>query len=255
MPPYSTVIRGGSTTFSLIALRMRAMAVPRSRFSVAAVTTTDSRRFSRCSSVWPGSKCTSATCSSLNVAPDAAERIGSARSASTDLLASGVTRTRMSTSRPRSRIDEATRPASAVSAASATSVADTPNAAARIWSTCSVIAGPLTTTPLFVSTTPGIASRTSWISSALARSASASSEKTLISIGCDELMRSLIRSTRIPGSSTSRTSAGNSSAICSRISDLTSSVVRDLSALSLTRKSPVFGSVTKSPSSAPVRRE
>src|SRR5205085_1752501 len=138
-------------------------------------------------------------------------------------------------------------PVMAVATVLAMSVAVTPSCAARCGSTLKIIAGPLIVTPLKTSTTPGIFSIAVATSSAFCWSAAVSSLKSLISIGSGELVRSPIRSVRMPGNST-RDRLGSVLSISLRRSSMTSSVLCVRLFLSLTRKSPVFGSVIDNPS-------
>ena len=162
-----------------------------------------------------------------------------------------TTRTRIK--RSCCRIDEASSPVIAVVAVLATSSAVTPNRAALSGSILKVIAGPLMTTPFFVSTTPLTFLTEASTSSALASSAAASSLNNLTSIGSGLPSRSPMTSGTIPTNSI--VSAGSASAICPRKSEITSSVSRLWPGFNFTAKSPRFGSVTNNPSSSPVRRE
>ncbi len=78
-------------------------------------------------------------------------------------------------------------------------------------------------------------------------------ENSFTSIGAGDQVRSPIRSQRIPGNSHSM--PGSATWNLCRSSAMTSSVLRWRSGLSLTRKSPVFGSAMDSARRAPVRRE
>ena len=151
------------------------------------------------------------------------------------------------------RIAEAAAPDIAVSTVSAMSFAFTPKREARCGSILNVTAGPLTTTPFLVSTTPLTFLTAVSTSSALVCSAAASSLNNLISIGSGLPCKSPITSGTIPTNSISK--AGWLSSICLRRSEMTSSVARLCPGFSLTAKSPRLGSVTNKPSSRPVRRE
>ena len=137
-------------------------------------------------------------------------------------------------------------------ASSATSLGVKPRRAARTGSTWKLVAGPemVLSTPLCVSTTPGIflmASSTlgpSWFNRA------ASLEKSLIWMGSGELERSPIMSWSTWMNSTSR--AGSDFLILSRTSAMISSMSRSRLGLRRTLKSPELASVTAaSPSLQP----
>ena len=183
----------------------------------------------------------------------AEERTCSARTLSSEVRTSAGKMTRTGISRSCWRMNEAALPDIAVSTVSAMSLASTPNREARCGSILKVTAGPLTTTPFLVSTTPEIFLMAVSTSSAFSCSAAASSLKSLISIGSGLPCRSPITSGTIPTNSISN--AGWLSSICLRRSEITSSVPRLCPGFSLTAKSPRFGSVTNRPISSPVRRE
>ena len=182
-----------------------------------------------------------------------AERTCKPRILSSEVRSSAGNITRTLINRSCCRICEAALPDMAVSTVSAMSLAVMPKRDARCGSMLKVIAGPLTTTPFLVSTTPSIFLMAASTSSAFACNAAASSLKSLISIGSGELVRSPIMSGRI--STNSISNDGSDSSISLRSSFFTSSVARLCPGLSLTAKSPRFGSVTNRPSSRPVRRE
>ena len=105
-----------------------------------------------------------------------------------------------------------------------------------------------------MSTTPLIFLICSATSGAFFFRNSMSVEKSLISIGSGDHVRSPIRSPRMPGNSHSMPGSAALN-LCAQLGDHLLGACARGRGLSLTRKSPVFGSAMDSASRAPVRRE
>ncbi len=182
-----------------------------------------------------------------------ADWIGRSRMDSIRSTRASSTRTRRLTTRSPWSTEEAVTPRMAVLTARAISSASRPKRRASAGRTLRRIDGPATTRPSLRSTTPCTFSTTSATWGACRFRKARSLEKILISIGSGDHVRSPMRSARMPGNSHSMWGSAAWSSL--RRLPITSFVACLRSGLSLTRKSPVFGSWTWKPRAAPVRRE